>query len=91
LIAEMDVNLPAVLGIQASDEPPRYVAVSKVRQVMNTTEIEKKELGDLDSSGGLAVTSMFLPEAAERAEMLDGDEEEIASKLVQIFKEADII
>jgi len=91
LIAEMDVDLPAVLGIQASEEPPRYVAVSKVRQVMNTTEIDEKETGELDSSGGLAVTSMYLPEAAERAEMLDGDEEEIASKLVSIFKEAGII
>jgi len=91
LIAEMDVDLPAVLGIQASEEPPRYVAVSKVRQVMNTTEIEEKEIGELDNSGGLTVNSMYLPEAAERAEMLVGDEEEIASKLVQIFKEAGII
>jgi electron transfer flavoprotein beta subunit len=30
LIAEMDVTLPAVLGIQAAEQPPRYVAVSKV-------------------------------------------------------------
>jgi len=31
LIGEMEVTLPAVLGIQASEQPPRYVAVSKVR------------------------------------------------------------
>jgi electron transfer flavoprotein beta subunit len=34
LIAEIEVKLPAVLGIQASEQPPRYVAYSKIRQVM---------------------------------------------------------
>jgi electron transfer flavoprotein beta subunit len=91
LIAELDVKLPAVLGIQASEEPPRYVAVSKVRQVMNTSQIEEITIGELDSTGELEVMSMYLPEAAERAEMLEGDEEEVASKLVQIFKEVGIL
>jgi electron transfer flavoprotein beta subunit len=88
LIAEMEVTLPAVLGIQAGEEPPRYVAISKVRQMMKTTEIEEQEVPDLDSSGGPTVSRMYLPEAAERAEMIEGDEEEIAAKLVEIFKEA---
>jgi hypothetical protein len=30
---------------------------------------------------------MFLPEAAERAEMIEGNEDEIAAKLVELFKE----
>jgi electron transfer flavoprotein beta subunit len=34
LVAEMEVNLPAVLGIQSSDTPPRYVPISKVRLAM---------------------------------------------------------
>jgi electron transfer flavoprotein beta subunit len=88
LIAEMEVTLPAVLGIQAGEEPPRYVAISKVRQMMKTTEIEEQEVPDLDSSGGPTVSRMYLPEAAERAEMIEGDEDEIAAKLVEIFKEA---
>lgn len=88
LIAEMEITLPAVLGIQAGEEPPRYVAISKVRQMMKTTEIEEQEVPELDSSGGPTVSRMYLPEAAERAEMIEGDEEEIAAKLVEIFKEA---
>jgi len=91
LIAEVEVGLPAVLGIQASEEPPRYVAVSKVRQVMKTTAIDEIEIPELDPSGGLEIRSMHLPEAAERAEMIEGDEEEISAKLVEIFKEAGII
>jgi len=87
LIGEMEVSLPAVLGIQAGEEPPRYVAISKVRQMMKTAEIDEQEIPELDSSGGIAVNRMYLPEAAERAEMIEGDEDEIAAKLIAIFKE----
>lgn len=88
LIGEMEVTLPAVLGIQASEEPPRYVAVSKVRQAMKTASIEEQDAASLDMSGGLAVSRMFPPEAAGRATMIEGSEDEIASKLVELFKEA---
>ena len=91
LIGEVEAALPAVLGIQAAAEPPRYVAVSKVRQMMQTATIEEIEVSELDPSGGLDVTRMYLPEAAERAEMLVGDEEEIAAKLVEIFKEIGVL
>ena len=40
LVAEMEVTLPAVLGIQAADQPPRYVAFGKIRQAMKTSTIE---------------------------------------------------
>ena len=40
LVAEVEIKLPAVLGIQASEQPPRYVAYSKIRQVMGTAKIE---------------------------------------------------
>jgi len=88
LIGEMEVNLPAVLGIQASEEPPRYVAVSKVRQAMKTASIDEQDAAALDPSGGLPVSRMFLPETAGRATMIEGSEDEIASKLVELFKEA---
>lgn len=91
LIAEMEVQLPAVLGIQAAEDPPRYVAVSKVRQAMKTTEIQEREAGDLDSSGGLEIKRMFQPELSERATMLKGDEEEIADQLIGIFKELGVM
>ena len=88
LIGEMEVSLPAVLGIQASETPPRYVAVSKVRQAMKSATIDEQPAAELDSSGGLGLSRMFLPEAAERATMIEGSEEEIAAQLVDLFKEA---
>jgi len=91
LVAEMEVALPAVLGIQVAENPPRYVAISKVRQTMNTATIEEQEIPELDASGSLTINRMYLPEATEHAEMIEGDEEEIATKLVEIFKEIGVL
>jgi electron transfer flavoprotein beta subunit len=91
LIAEMDVSLPAVLGIQASEEPPRYVAVSKVRQAMKTASIQEQDAPSADAHGGLVVNRLFQPETSHRATMIDGDVDEIAARLVEILKEADVL
>lgn len=91
LIGEVEATLPTVLGIQAAEEPPRYMAVSKVRQMMKTATIEEQDVSELDTSGGLDVTRMYLPEAAERAEMIAGDDDEIAARLVEIFKEIGVM
>ena len=87
LIAEMAVKLPAVLGIQAAEEPPRYVAVSKVRQAMKTSEVEEVEAGDFDLKGGPTINRMYQPEVGEGATMLEGSLDEIADQLIGILKE----
>ncbi len=91
ILAEMEIALPAVLGIQASEEPPRYVAISKVRQMMNTASIEDRDSGGLGTESGIILDRMYLPEAADRAEMLEGDEEEIASKLTAILQDLGLL
>lgn len=91
LIAEMDVTLPAVLGIQAAEQPPRYVAVSKVRQMMKTSTIEERTVSDLDMAGGPTIGRMFQSETGQRATMLTGSPDEVATKLVGIFKELGVL
>ncbi len=87
LIAEMEVALPAVLGIQAAENPPRYVAVSKVRQAMKTVAIDEQPVSELDESGGPTVNRMFQPQVGERAEMIEGDVDQVSSRLVEILKD----
>jgi electron transfer flavoprotein beta subunit len=87
ILAEMEITLPAVLGIQASEEPPRYVAISKVRQMMSTATIEEISGESLEIEGKVKINRMYLPEPAEKAEMLEGSEEEIAEKLTSIFQD----
>jgi electron transfer flavoprotein beta subunit len=87
LVGEMEVTLPVLLGIQAAEQPPRYVAISKVRQMMKTMSIEEIDLSSLELSGAPVVDRMFLPEATEKATMLSDNADEAASQLISIFKE----
>jgi electron transfer flavoprotein beta subunit len=91
LVAEMEVRLPAVLGIQAAEKPPRYVAVSKVRQAMQSSKIENREGEGLDPAGAVPIARMYPPQPAERATIFEGDVENIASKLVDVLREAGIV
>jgi electron transfer flavoprotein beta subunit len=91
LTAEMEVALPAVLGVQASDEPPRYVAFSKIRQAMKSTAIEEHEIANPDRIGGPTIERMYKPETGTRAEMLTGDADQIAAKLLEILKERGVM
>jgi len=91
IIAEMEVKLPAVLGIQAAEQPPRYVAYSKIRQIMSTARIENHPISDLDSSGVVKVNRMFQTESTQRATMLEGNADEVAGRLVGIFKELGVL
>ena len=91
LIAEMEIILPAVLGIQAAEQPPRYVAISKVRMAMKSASIEEQAVAELDASGGPAIGRMFQPEAAERATMIEGDAQAVAARLIEIFKEVGVL
>ena len=85
LSAVMEVTLPAVLGIQVAEEPRRYVAVSKVRQSMKTATIEEIEAGEFDLAGSPIIDRMYQPEVGEGAEILEGDLDNVAAKLIDIF------
>jgi electron transfer flavoprotein beta subunit len=87
LIGEMEASVPILLGIQAAEQPPRYVAISKVRQMMKTMSLEELDMKALDSAGSPTVDRMFQPEVAERATMLSDNADEAASQLINIFKE----
>jgi electron transfer flavoprotein beta subunit len=91
LIAEMEVMLPAVLGIQAAEEPPSYIAISKIRQAMKTATIEEMDAPEFNFAGGPSPSRMYLPEIGKRATMIGGDEESIAAKIVEILKERGIL
>lgn len=91
LVADMEVKLPAVLGIQAAEKPPRYVAVSKVRQAMKTARIEEVQLPEPGVGGSAKIERMFKPEMTTRAEMIAGTPDEVAARLVAVFKEAGVL
>ena len=90
LRGEFEVPLPAILGIQSAEKPPRYVPVAKVRMAMKTAKIQSVEVAAAPVSG-LAIERMFKPEVAGHAEMLEGTPDEVAEKLAGILAERGII
>ena len=86
LVAEFEVDLPAVLGVQTSRQPPRYAPVSRVRQLMKTAEMGTIAAGGA-ADGGLVIEALSLPETAGKAEMIVGDIATIADRLASIIRE----
>jgi electron transfer flavoprotein beta subunit len=80
---EFRVPLPAVLGIQAAEKPPRYVPVAKVRNAMKTLKIEDTPAASMVDGGlpVLEVISMAKPETGGHAEMIEGEPEEVAIRI----------
>jgi electron transfer flavoprotein beta subunit len=87
VMAEMEVDLPAVLGIQAARQAPRYAPVSRVRQVMKTVKLEEVAGERMGTAAGSTVTAMRKPDAGGRAEILEGSPEEVAEKLFELLSQ----
>jgi electron transfer flavoprotein beta subunit len=84
---EFEVKLPAVLGVQASEKPPRYVPVAKVRAAMKAQKIDSAPAPTLADGGWplAQVVEMKRNEPAGHAEMLEGDPEGVSEKLCGIL------
>jgi electron transfer flavoprotein beta subunit len=91
LRGEYEVALPAVLGIQSAEKPPRYVPVAKVRAAMKSAKIETAEIAAPDVARALAIERMYKPEAAGRAQMLEGTPDDIAARIAGLLAERGII
>ena len=89
IMATFEIDLPTVLGVQASRAIPRYAPVSRVRQAMKTAQIEEVE-ATTPAGAGISVRRMFKPESTEHAEMLEGDADEIVNRVIEILRERGI-
>jgi hypothetical protein len=58
---------------------------------MRTATIAETRVAGLEPGGGPAITRLFLPEAGRQAVMIEGSVEEIAARLVAIFKELGLL
>ncbi|MCL5991113.1 MAG: hypothetical protein M1419_03310 [Bacteroidetes bacterium] len=91
LRGEFESEIPAVLGIQAAENPPRYIPIAKIRAIMKTASIEEVEIPSDGLRMGTAIEKLFEPEISGKAEMLEGSTDEIIEKLIGIFSDKGII
>lgn len=88
---EYDVPMPAVLGIQAAEKPPRYVPVAKVRAAMKSQTIETVDAPAVEAVSGVAVQQLAKPQVAGHAEMLEGSPEEVAGKICELLSKRGLL
>ncbi len=88
-----EISLPCVVSIQTGINEPRYVGIRGIRKVASV-EIPTFSASDLgigsDTAGEAAAKvqkiDYFLPDLGDGAEMLEGSNEEIAEKLIEMLK-----
>lgn len=88
-----EIQLPCVLSIQTGINEPRYVGIRGIRKVasVDIPELGPADLGLSEDAVGEAGAKVrrvdyFVPETGEGAEMLEGDPEEVAAKLIELLK-----
>ena len=86
IVATLSVTLPAVIGIQAASKPPRYVSGSKLRDVLSATIPDLTVEADAPIQLS-EIESLGFPESAGHAEMIEGDADEVAARLVSMLRE----
>lgn len=86
-----EIELPCVLSIQTGINEPRYVGMRGIRQVASIPipTLTASDLGlDASAVGAAAVkvrrVDYFVPAAGKGAEMLQGRQEEIIDKLIEL-------
>jgi electron transfer flavoprotein beta subunit len=85
VMGRFEVALPAYLGIQGCEKPPRYVPIAKVRAAIAAGGIETVAAVSGPAVAPLEVRAMAKPESAGHAEMLEGSVRDVAEKVADIL------
>jgi electron transfer flavoprotein beta subunit len=88
-----EIDLPCVLSIQTGINEPRYVGMRGIRQVASL-EVPTYGASDLgvdagavgESGAKVKRTDYFIPAMGKGAEILQGSQEEIIDKLIELMK-----
>lgn len=88
--ARLALTLPAAVGVQTAAQPPRYVAGSRLRELLKV-EIPELEVEAAAAATGIAPATLALPDRSGGAEMIAGSSEEVAERLCAILAEKGLV
>jgi electron transfer flavoprotein beta subunit len=89
--AEIEVGLPAVIGVLSAPQPPRYVPVARIRETRKTRKLAERATTLTEGLPGPIIRRLFKPEPAERAQMLAGAPEVVAKEIVTILVDRGLV
>jgi electron transfer flavoprotein beta subunit len=85
--ALLEVDLPAAIGMQASSKPPRYVSGSRLRQAIQSSQIEAYSVKPALASVAGEIVALQESMRGQGAEFIEGTPEEIVDRLLAILRE----
>jgi electron transfer flavoprotein beta subunit len=94
----LELPMPALLAIQTGINEPRYVSIMGIRKARKK-EIIVMGLGDLDlmmdevgeAGSWMTVQRVYAPPVEKEPEILAGSPEEVAGRLVEVFRSRGLI
>jgi electron transfer flavoprotein beta subunit len=88
---ELELQLPAVVGVQSARSAPRYAPISRIKQAMQSGGLGEVAVTPSAASAGLVVRRMHTPESTGQAEMLAGSPADVADRIVGLLKERGLV
>ena len=89
--ARLEVKLPAVIGVQAARQPPRYASITRIRQAQQAGGIEEVAVAKPGADAGITVRRLFEPEKTGHAEMLTGSPEDVADRILDLIRSKGVL
>ena len=89
----LEITLPALIAVQTGINVPRYASLIAIRKAAKK-EIQalgEGEIGRDDIKANTKTEELFIPPVTKRAEILEGDTEEVSTKMAAILKEKGLI
>jgi len=88
---ELEVHMPAVIGVQSARQPPRYAPITRIRQAMQAGGLTEIAVSPESAAPRLGVRRMHKPESTGHAEMLTGDVGEVADQIVALLRSRGLV
>jgi electron transfer flavoprotein beta subunit len=85
-LALLDLQLPAVVGVQSASQPPRYVSMMRLRQAMTEAAPETLTVR-VEATGGPQLVALERPAPQSHATMLEGDAGKLAEQILAVLHE----
>lgn len=85
-VHELAVRLPAVVGVQAARQAPRYAPITRIRQAMQAGGLRDVTAEPAASGPVPVVRRVFRPERTSHAQMLTGSADDVAGAIADLLR-----
>lgn len=91
----VEVELPALLTVQTGINEPRYASIMAIRKARQkeiiTLDLKSINFAESNFDGWIEIQEFFTPERRKKCIMLQGDLNEITTKVVEILRQKGIL